>query len=120
MRYTDEIKQPLHYIRKNRKTEAIIYLKENDRKAAQLLFCKAYAMDCGYEVLGETTNLEEVRNCDVMLIATPSMITRDKKEFAKIMKQLKKKGIRIEEAINDGKAEKYINLALELYRKGKI
>ena len=110
----------MHYIRKNRKTEAIIYLKENDRKAAQLLFCKAYAMDCGYEVLGETTNLEEVKNCDLMLIATPSMITRDKNEFEKIVKQLKKKGVRIEEAINDGKAEKYISLALELYRKGKI
>lgn len=111
--------KPLHYIRKNRKTEAMIYLKENDRKAAQLLFCKAYAMDMGYEVLGETTNLEEVDSCDLMLVSSVSMITRDEKEYRKIEKELKRKGIKIEEAIGDG-AGKYIDLALELYRKGRI
>lgn len=112
--------EAVHYIRKNRKEEAMIYLKENDRKAAQKLFCMAYAMDMGYEVLGETTNLEEVKNCNLMLVASASMITRDRKEYEKIVKQLKKKGIRVEEAINDDRAGKYIDMALELYRKGRV
>lgn len=120
MKYTNEIKYPLHYIRKNRKEEAMIYLKENDQKAAQLLFCKAYAMDCGYEVLGETTNLEEVRDCNIMIVSSASMITRDVEEYYNIEKKLKRRGIKIEVAIDDDNDGKYIDMALELYRKGRI
>lgn len=102
------------------KKTAMIYLKDNDRKAAQKLFCMAYAMDCGYEVLGETTNLEEVKDCDLMLAASASMITRDVEEYYQVEKQLKKNGIEIEIAINEERAGKYIDMALELYRKGRI
>lgn len=120
MKYTDEIKRPLHYIRKNRADQAMIYLKENDNKAAQRLFCYAYAADMGYEVLGETTDLKEVKNCNLMLAASASMVTRDVDEYYDIEKKLKKKGIGIEIAISDDRAGRYIDLALELYRKGRV
>jgi hypothetical protein len=114
------INRPIHYIRKNRQTEVMIYLKENEQKAAQRLFCHAYSVDCGYIVMGETTSIDEVDNCNVMLVASASMLTRDVDEYYKIEKKLKKKGIRIEVATSEDNAGRYIDLALQLYRKGRI
>ena len=99
---------------------AIIYLKENDNKAAQKLFCYAYAVDCEYKILGNTTNIEEVKDCDLMIVSSVSMITRDVEEYYNIEKELKKKGVEIEVAIDNDNAGKYIDMALELYRKGRI
>ena len=101
-------------------TRAMIYLKENDRKAAQKLFCMFHATDYEYEVLGETTNLEEVKDCDVMIIASASVLTRDEKEYRKIEKELKKKGIKIEIAGSNGKSGEYIDMMLKLSKKGRI
>lgn len=112
--------QPLHYIRKNRETEAMIYLKENNNKAAQRLLCMFHTTDYNYRVLGETTNLEEIKNCDVLIIASPNMLTRDKKEYGKIEKELKKKGIKIEVAGSNGKAGEYIDMMLKLSKSGRI
>lgn len=114
------INQPLHYIRKNRETEAMIYLKENEQKAAQKLLCMFHATDYNYKVLGETTDLKEVKNCDVMIIASASVLTRDEKEYRKIEKELKKKGIKIEIAGSNGKAGEYIDMMLKLSKKGRI
>ena len=114
------IEQPLHYIRKNRETEAMIYLKENDQKAAQRLLCMFHATDYNYKVLGETTNLEEVKDCDVLIVASPSVLMRDEKEFRKIEKELKKKGIKIEVSGSNGKAGEYIDMMLRLSKKGRI
>lgn len=102
------------------KKTAIIYLKENDRKATQKLFCTAHAMDCGYELLGEATNLEEVKDCDIMLVSSVSVITRDVVEYYDIQSKLKKNGIEIEVALDNNNAGKYVDMALELYRKGRI
>ena len=110
----------MHYIRKNRETEAMIYLKENDNKAAQRLLCMFHATDYNYRVLGETTNLEEIKNCDVLIIASASVLTRDEKEYCKIEKELKKKGIKIEVAGSNGKAGEYIDMMLMLSKKGRI
>lgn len=115
-----DINLPLHYIRKNRETEAMIYLKENDRKAAQRLFCMFHATDYNYKVLGETTDLKDVKNCDVLIIASASVLTRDEKEYRKIEKELKENGIKIEVAGSNGKSGKYLDMALKLSRKGKI
>ena len=116
----NNMNQPLHYIRKNRETEAMIYLKDNEQKAAQKLLCMFHATDYNYKVLGETTNLEEVKNCDVLIIASASVLTRDKKEYDKIEKELKKKGIKIEVAGSNGKSGEYIDMMLKLSRKGRI
>lgn len=117
MKNTNEV---LSYIRKNRETEAMIYLKENEQKAAQKLFCMFHATDYNYKVLGETTNLEEVKDCDVLIIASASVLTRDKKEYDKIEKELKKKGIKIEVAGSNGKSGEYIDMMLKLSRNGRI
>lgn len=114
------INQPLHYIRKNRETEAMIYLKDNEQKAAQKLFCMFHATDYNYKVLRETTDLKEVKNCDVMIIASASVLTRDEKEYRKIEKELKKNGINIEVAGSNGKSGEYIDMMLKLSRKGSI
>lgn len=110
----------MHYIRKNRETEAIIYLKENDNKAAQRLLCMFHATDYNYKVLCEATNLEEIKNCDVLIIASELMLTKDKKEYGKIKKELNKKGIKIEVAGSNGRAGEYIDMMLKLSRKGRI
>ena len=102
------------------KKTAIIYLKDNDRKAEQKLFCMAHAMDCGYEVLDETTDLKEIKNCDIMLVSSASIITRDVEEYYSIERELKKKGIEIEVVLDNSNTGKYIDMALELYRKGRI
>lgn len=99
---------------------AMIYLKDNERKAAQKLFCTAYAVDCEYKIIGNTTNIEEVKGCDLMIVSSTSMITRDVDEYYTIERKLKERGVEIEVAINDDRVGKYINLALELYRKGRI
>ena len=112
--------RPMHYIRKNREDEAVIYLKDNDQKAAQKLFCYMYATDHNINVLGETTNLEEVKDCNVMLIASVSMLTRDEKEYRKIEKGLKRKGVRIEVATSGDNADRYVDMMLKLSRKGRI
>lgn len=116
----NNINQPLHYIRKNRETEAMIYLKENEQKAAQKLLCMFHATDYNYKVLGEVTNLEEVKDCDVLIIASASVLTRDEKEYRKIEKELKKKGIKIEVVGSNGKSGEYIDMMLKLSRKGRI
>ena len=110
----------MHYIRKNRETEAMIYLKENDNKAAQRLLCMFHATDYKYRVLGETTNLEEIKNCDVLIIASPNMLTRDKKEYGKIERELRKKGVKIEVAGSNGRAGEYIDMMLKLSKSGRI
>ena len=101
-------------------TRAMIYLKENDRKAAQKLLCMFHATDYEYEVLGETTNLEEVKDCDVLLIASASVLTRDRMEYEKIKKELNKKGIKIEVSGENGRAGDYLEMMLQMSRKGRI
>ncbi len=115
-----DINKPIHYIRKNRKDEAMIYLKDNDQRAAQKMFCYMYATEHNVDILGETTNIEEVKNCNVMLIASASMLTRDANEYYKIEKKLKKKGIRIEIATSGDNADRYVDMMLKLSRKGRI
>lgn len=99
---------------------AMIYLKDNENKDAQKLFCYAYTVDCGYKIIGNTTNIEEVKDCDLMIVSSASIITRDVDEYYTIERKLKERGIEIEVALDDDRAGKYIDLALELYRKGRV
>jgi len=102
-------------------TRAMIYLKENDRKAAQRLLCMFHATDYEYEVLGETTNLEEVKDCDVLLVASASVLTRDRIEYEKIKKELnEKKGIKIEVSGENGRAGDYLEMMMQMSRQGRI
>lgn len=99
---------------------AVIYIKDNNDKAAQKFFCLAYCLDNEYEVLSTTNNIEEVDNCDIMVVASPEMISRDRIEYYIALDDLKAKGIEVEIVSVDGDAGKYIDYVTQLYVKGRI
>lgn len=112
--------RPAVYIRKNREGDVIIFLKENDKKAAQRLLCHMHCVDRKYNILGETTNIEDVKHCDIVLVASASVLTRDRLEYEKIQRRLNKKGIKIEIAGSNGKIGDYIEAMLKLSKKRMI
>lgn len=99
---------------------AVIYIKDNNDKAAQRFFCLAYCFDNEYEVLSTTNNIEEVDNCDIMVVASPEMISRDRIEYYIVLDDLKEKGVKVEIVSVDGDAGKYIDYVTQLYVKGRI
>lgn len=86
-----------HYIRRGRPERAVIYVR-GENEAAQEMKCRAYAVDKGYEVLFVTKHIEDVKLCDVLLVANFSRISRKQIEFVKTYKYFKAKGINIESA----------------------
>lgn len=92
------MKEPVkvaHYIRRGRPEKAVIYIRGVD-EAAQEIKCRAYAADRGYEVSFVTRHIEDVKLCDVLIVANFSRISRKQMEFAKTFKYFKARGIRIE------------------------
>lgn len=86
-----------HYIRRGRPERAVIYVR-GENEAAQELKCRAYAADKGYEVSYVTRHIEDVKLCDVLLVANFSRISRKQMEFVKTYKLFKARGIRVESA----------------------
>ena len=84
-----------HYIRRNRPERAVIYVR-GVNEAEQEMKCRAYAKDKGYEVVFVTRHIEDVKLCDVLLVANFSRISRKQMEFVKVYKMFKARGIRIE------------------------
>ena len=84
-----------HYIRRGRPERAVIYVRGVD-EAAQEMKCRAYAKDMGYEVIYTTRHIEDVKLCDVLLVANFSRISRKQMEFVKACKMFKARGIRVE------------------------
>jgi hypothetical protein len=107
----------IHYIRENRETEAMIYLKENDQKIAQKLFCYLSAWDNDYKVVGETNNINGIESCDLVLIASEDVFAGDTDEYNKIKNELERKGIRIKMAVDETNEEEYMERALDLFKK---
>ena len=99
---------------------AMIYVKDNNRKAEQKFFCLAYCLDNEYEVLSTTNNIDEVDNCDVVVVASPEMISRDRIEYYIALDDLKENGVKVEIVSVDGDAGKYIDYVTQLYVKGRI
>ena len=87
----------LHYIRRGRPERAVIYVR-GENESAQELKCRAYAVDNGYEVAYVTRHIEDVKLCDVLLVANFSRISRKQMELVKTYKMFKARGIRIESA----------------------
>lgn len=84
-----------HYIRRDRPERAVIYVRGVD-EASQEIKCRAYANDKGYEVVYVTRHIEDVKLCDVLLVANFSRISRKQIEFVKTYKYFKARGIKIE------------------------
>lgn len=101
----------VRYIRKNRPTEAVIYVRGNNEEFQETM-CRLYAVDKGYKVLYTTRNIEDVNLCDVLLIANSTRISRDKFKYYETVKRLKKKGIKVECAVDTDEAGEYITLLM--------
>lgn len=84
-----------HYIRRGRPERAVIYVRGVD-EAAQEMKCRAYAKEKGYEVVFVTRYIEDVKLCDVLLVANFSRMSRKQMEFVKTYKLFKARGVRIE------------------------
>lgn len=89
-----------HYMRRGRPERAVIYVRGHDKEAedSQEMKCRMYAKDKGYEVVGVTRYIEDVKSCDVLLVANFSRISRKKMTFVKTYKLFKVRGIRVESA----------------------
>lgn len=103
-----------HYIRRGRPERAVIYVR-GENEAAQELKCRAYANDMGYEVSYVTRHIEDVKLCDVLLVANFSRINRKQMEFVKTCKLFKARGIRVESAAN-GKDVDELFSAKDIYK----
>lgn len=89
-----------HYMRRGRPEIAVIYVRGHDKEAedSQEMKCRMYAKDKGYEVVGVTRHIEDVKSCDVLLVANFSRISRKQITFVQTYKLFKARGIRIESA----------------------
>ena len=87
-----------HYMRRGRPERAVIYVR-GDNEATQELKCRAYADDKGYEVAYVTRHIEDVKQCDVLLVANFSRISRKQMEVTKTYKYFKARGIRVESVV---------------------
>ena len=82
---------------RNNKIKAVIYVRGKN-ETEQELKCRAYADKMGYEIAYVTRHIEDVKLCDVLIVANFSRISRKQMEFVKIYKLFKARGIRIESA----------------------
>lgn len=78
-----------------KKTTVVIYVRGED-ESTQEVRCKAYANEMGYEVAYVTRYIEDVKLCDVLLVADFSKISRKQIEFIRTYRYFKARGIRIE------------------------
>ena len=95
--------------------KAIIYVRGHNQEK-QEVFCRVYAADKGYKVLFVTTDIEAVQNCDLLLVANRSRISRNRIECQIILNKLKKKGIEVISVSNQEKADEHLSLVIDLLR----
>ena len=84
----------VQYLRKGR-VRAVIYVCGQD-EGIQEIMCRLYSEDKGYDVVGVVKNIEDACNCDVLLVANFSRISRKKMTLVKTYKLFKARGIRVE------------------------
>ena len=79
--------------------KAIIYVRDNN-KEMQEVRCRLYASHKGYKVLFVTSDLNDVNNCDILLVANHSRISRDQAEYSQVLNDLRNKSIAFESVID--------------------
>ena len=95
--------------------KAIIYVRGHNQEK-QEMFCRVYAADKGYKVLFVTTDIEAIQNCDVLLVANHSRISRNRIECQIILNKLKKKGIEVVSVSSQDNVEQTLWLTSELMK----
>ena len=100
----------------NTKQIAVIYVCGN-KKEMQEMFCTLCAVERGYKVAFATDNLDNVNDCDILIVANPSRISRNKTEYREIVNTFKEKGIEIEFAVDNENLIENLELAKEFLIK---
>lgn len=98
-------------------TRAMIYVR-GEAEAQQELFCMIHALERYYEVVGVVKYLEEVKDCDVLIVINASRISRKTEEYYTKINEFKKQGIEVEIAGTEENASKFIELITrDLHKK---
>lgn len=95
--------------------KAVIYTRGDD-KAQQKLLCYFYASDNNIDVLFDTNDIEEVADCEecnMMLVAKPSRISRDTFEYHQTVKALKARGIEVVFTATEKSAERFMDFLMK-------
>lgn len=98
------------------KPVTVIYVRGN-KKEMQEMFCTLCAVERGYKVAFATDNLDDVKDCDVLIVTNPSRINRNETEYYKIVNDFKEKGIEIEFAVDNENLIENLELAKEFLSK---
>ena len=100
----------------NTRPIAVIYVRGN-KKEMQEMFCTLCAVERGYRVAFATDNLDDVKDCDILVVTSPSRINRNETEYYEIVNDFKKKGIEIEFAVDNENLIENLELAKQLLKK---
>ena len=95
--------------------KAIIYVRGHNQEM-QEVFCRVYAADKRYKVMFVTTDIEAVNNCDVLIVANHSKLSRDRFKYQEILNDLKAKGIRFESVANQDNVDEFIWMTKEMMK----
>ena len=108
----------MHYMRKNKRDNAVIYVRGHDEEIEKMqeMMCRLYCKDEDYEVLFVTKNLEDVKDCDVLVVTNASRISRNQLKYYEILKEFKKKGIKVELATQHKNAFENFDLVRSLLK----
>ena len=97
---------------------AMIYVR-GEAEAEQELFCSLHALKKDYDIVGTVKDLEEVKNCDVLIVINASRISRETEEYYTKINEFKKQGIEVEIAGTEENAGKFIELITRSLHKKK-
>lgn len=100
----------------NTKPVAVIYVRGN-KKEMQEMFCTLCAVERGYKVAFATDNLDDVKDCDILIVTNPSRISRNETEYHEIVNTLEEKGIQVEFAVENESLIENLELAKEFLIK---
>lgn len=97
-------------------TRAIIYVRGHNQESQEVV-CRLFALDKGYKVIYTTSDIRDVKKCDVLLITNRSRISRNQFEYYKIMARLKLLGVKVESASDQNNFADNLYLAADLIER---
>lgn len=100
------------------KPSAVIYVRGYNEELQEMV-CRIYAIDQRYEVLYTTRNLEDVTECDYLLVTSPSRISRNQHKYHESMNKLKSKGITVISVTSQDNVDESISFAIDLFKSNK-
>ena len=86
-------------------------------EAEQELFCMIHALERDYKVVGVVKDLEEVEDCEVLIVINASRISRKTEEYYTKINEFKKQGIEVEIAGTEENAGRFIELITRGFNK---